>query len=148
MSLIERRFVGCDYGLVFHRLEVFFHFLVQDVEQMKKEKESLDQQLRSMGINPPQGPAYIPTPAEMRPGPSLSFIGQDNMLSLRDRSLTTESFAGDLSEGMYVSTKDGPKTKPSIRIRSSSESEVPENKGNSQQSSRVSSLNASSCGIT
>ena len=107
---------------------------------MKKEKESLDQKLRSMGINPPQGPAYIPTPAEMRPGPSLSFIGQDsnNMLSLRDRSLTTESFAGDLSEGMFVSTKDGPKTKPTIRIRSSSESEGPENKANAQQSSKVS----------
>ena len=107
---------------------------------MKKEKETLDQQLRSMGINPPQGPSYIPTPAEMRPGPSLSFIGQDkdNMLSVRDRSLTTESYGGDLSEGMFVSTKDGPKTKPNIRIRSSSESEVPENKANSQQSTRVS----------
>jgi len=107
---------------------------------MKKEKETLDQQLRSMGINPPQGPSYLPTPAEMRPGPSLSFIGQDkdNMLSVRDRSLTTESYAGDLSEGMYISTKDGPKTKPTIRIRSSSESEVPENKANSQQSTRVS----------
>lgn len=105
---------------------------------MKKDKESLDLQLRSMGINPPQGPAYIPTPAEMRPGPSLSFIGHDNnMLSMRDRSLTTESFAGDLSEGMFVSTKDGPKTKPTIRIRSSSESEAPENKGNAQQCSKV-----------
>ena len=114
--------------------------MLQDVELMKKEKEGLDQQLRSMGINPPQGPAYIPTPAEMRPGPSLSFIGQDNMLSLRDRSLTTESFAGDLSEGMFVSTIDGPKTKPTIRIRSSSESETPENKANSQQSAKVSSL--------
>ncbi len=107
---------------------------------MKRDKESLDQQLRSMGINPPQGPAYIPTPAEMRPGPSLSFIGQDNnnMLSMRDRSLTTESFGGDLSEGMSVSTKDGPRTKPTIRIRSSSESEAPENKTNTQQSSKVS----------
>lgn len=105
---------------------------------MKKEKESLDSQLRSMGINPPPGPAYIPTPAEMRPGPSLSFIGQDNMLSIRDRSLTTESFAGDLSEGMFVSTKDGPKTKPTVRIRSSSESEGTENKANSQQSTKVS----------
>ena len=112
---------------------------------MKKDKESLDQQLRSMGINPPQGPSYLPTPAEMRPGPSLSFIGQDkdNMLSVRDRSLTTESYAGDLSEGMFVSTKDGPKTKPSIRIRSSSESEVPENKANSQQSSRTSLVSIS-----
>ena len=110
---------------------------------MKKEKETLDQQLRSMGINPPPGPAYIPTPAEMRPGPSLSFIGQDNMLSIRDRSLTTESFAGDLSEGMSVSTKDGPKAKSSIRIRSSSESEVPENKANPQQSSRVSLVRCS-----
>lgn len=106
---------------------------------MKKEKEVLDQQLRSMGINPPQGPSYLPTPSEMRAGPSLSFIGQDkdNMLSVRDRSLTTESYAGDLSEGMFVSTKDEPKTKPSIRIRSSSESEVPENKSNAQQPTKV-----------
>ena len=120
-------------------------FSTQDVEVMKKDKESLDQQLRSMGINPPQGPSYLPTPAEMRPGPSLSFIGQDkdNMLSVRDRSLTTESYAGDLSEGMFVSTKDGPKTKPSIRIRSSSESEVPENKANSQQSTRTSLVSVS-----
>ena len=116
-----------------------FQIYWQDVEQMKKEKEVLDQQLRSMGINPPQGPSYLPTPSEMRTGPSLSFIGQDkdNMLSVRDRSLTTESYAGDLSEGMFVSTKDGPKTKPSIRIRSNSESEVPENKSNAQQPTRV-----------
>lgn len=102
-----------------------FPFSTKDVEQMKKEKEVLDQQLRSMGINPPLGPSYLPTPAEMRPGPSLSFIGQDkdNMLSVRDRSLTTESYAGDLSEGMFVSTKDEPKAKSSIRIRSNSESE-------------------------
>lgn len=102
-----------------------FTFSTKDVEQMKKEKEVLDQQLRSMGINPPLGPSYLPTPAEMRPGPSLSFIGQDkdNMLSVRDRSLTTESYAGDLSEGMFVSTKDEPKAKSSIRIRSNSESE-------------------------
>lgn len=108
---------------------IFFLFLslfsTKDVEQMKKEKEVLDQQLRSMGINPPLGPSYLPTPAEMRPGPSLSFIGQDkdNMLSVRDRSLTTESYAGDLSEGMFVSTKDEPKAKSTIRIRSNSESE-------------------------
>ena len=109
---------------------------------MKKEKEQLDLQLRSMGINPPLGPSYIPTPAEMRPGPSLSFIGQDsnNILSVRDRSLTTESFAGDLSEGMFVSTKDGPKNRPSVRIRSSSESEVTENKVSTQPPPRVSSL--------
>ena len=128
--------------MLFSFLLFFFYMCVysQDVEQMKKEKEVLDQQLRGMGINPPQGPSYLPTPAEMRPGPSLSFIGQDkdNMLSVRDRSLTTESYTGDLSEGMFVSTKDGPRTKPTIRIRSSSESEVPENKANAQQSTRVS----------
>ncbi|XP_020620229.1 synaptic functional regulator FMR1-like isoform X2 [Orbicella faveolata] len=130
-------FVGTKECIANARMMLDYHLShLKDVELMKKEKESLDQQLRSMGINPPQGPAYIPTPAEMRPGPSLSFIGQDNMLSLRDRSLTSESFAGDLSEGMFVSTKDGPKTKPTIRIRSSSESEPPENKSNSQQSSK------------
>jgi len=130
-------FVGTKECIANARMMLDYHLShLKDVELMKKEKESLDQQLRSMGINPPQGPAYIPTPAEMRPGPSLSFIGQDNMLSMRDRSLTTESFAGDLSEGMFVSTKDGPRTKPTIRIRSSSESEPPENKPNSQQSSK------------
>ena len=130
---------------IFCKIYFVNFFSTQDVEVMKKDKESLDQQLRSMGINPPQGPSYLPTPAEMRPGPSLSFIGQDkdNMLSVRDRSLTTESYAGDLSEGMFVSTKDGPKTKPSIRIRSSSESEVPENKANSQQSTRTSLVSVS-----
>ncbi|CAH3020659.1 unnamed protein product [Porites evermanni] len=134
-------FVGTKECIANARMMLDYHLAhLRDVEVMKKDKESLDQQLRSMGINPPQGPSYLPTPAEMRPGPSLSFIGQDkdNMLSVRDRSLTTESYAGDLSEGMFVSTKDGPKTKPSIRIRSSSESEVPENKANSQQSTRTS----------
>lgn len=92
-----------------------------------------------MGINPPLGPSYLPTPAEMRPGPSLSFIGQDkdNMLSVRDRSLTTESYAGDLSEGMFVSTKDEPKAKSSIRIRSNSESEGTECKQNTGNSRRA-----------
>ena len=139
LQWIKEKFVGRVSGLEFIDCKFFFLcIIIQDVELMKKEKESLDSQLRSMGINPPPGPAYIPTPAEMRPGPSLSFIGQDNMLSIRDRSLTTESFAGDLSEGMFVSTKDGPKTKPTVRIRSSSESEGTENKANSQQSTKVS----------
>lgn len=130
-------FVGTKECIANARMMLDYHLShLRDVELMKKEKEGLDSQLRSMGINPPPGPAYIPTPAEMRPGPSLSFIGQDNMLSLRDRSLTTESFAGDLSEGMFVSTKDGPRTKPTIRIRSSSESEGTENKANSQQSTK------------
>ncbi|XP_029197944.1 fragile X messenger ribonucleoprotein 1 homolog isoform X2 [Acropora muricata] len=132
-------FVGTKECISYARMMLDYHLShLKDVEQMKKEKEVLDQQLRSMGINPPLGPSYLPTPAEMRPGPSLSFIGQDkdNMLSVRDRSLTTESYAGDLSEGMFVSTKDEPKAKSTIRIRSNSESEGTECKqttGNSRR---------------
>lgn len=133
-------FVGTKECISYARMMLDYHLShLKDVEQMKKEKEVLDQQLRSMGINPPLGPSYLPTPAEMRPGPSLSFIGQDkdNMLSVRDRSLTTESYAGDLSEGMFVSTKDEPKAKSSIRIRSNSESEGTECKQNTGNSRRA-----------
>jgi fragile X mental retardation protein len=93
---------------------------------MKREKESLDQQLQSMGINPPTGPSYIPTPAEMRSGTNLVMATHDSSSTGgRDRALTTDSYGGELSEAMSISTNPGQKGKqPStLRIRSSSESE-------------------------
>ena len=92
---------------------------------MKKEKESLDQKLRGMGINPPAGPAYIPTPAEMRV--INPYPGQDSMLSMRDRAMTAESFCGDFNEAMLISVNQGTKTKSTVRIRSSSASEDSDN---------------------
>ena len=89
---------------------------------MKKEKEVLDTQLRSMGITPPTGPSYIPTPAEMRIGTNLTFPGMDPNLG-RDRSMTTESFGGDIGDAMFVSNPGGKSRPSALRIRSSSESE-------------------------
>mgnify|MGYP001794713945 CR=1 FL=1 len=89
---------------------------------MKKEKEALDIQLRNMGITPPTGPSYIPTPAEMRMGTNLTFPGMDPNLG-RDRSMTTESFGGDIGDAMFVSNPGSKARTSGLRIRSSSESE-------------------------
>lgn len=91
---------------------------------MKREKEALDLQLQSMGISPPSGPSYIPTPAEMRSGTNLVIASQDATNSGgRDRSLTTESYGGELNEAMSISTNPSQKGRSTVRIRSSSESE-------------------------
>lgn len=93
---------------------------------MKREKEQLDQQLQSMGINPLPGPSYIPTPAEMRSGTNLVIATHDPSAGgSRDRSLTTDSYGGDLCEAMTLSTNPGQKGKSNttVRIRSSSESD-------------------------
>lgn len=103
---------------------------------MKREKEVLDQHLQNMGISPPTGPSYIPTPAEMRSGTNLVIATQDSTNSGgRDRSLTTESYGGDLNEALSISTNPGQKGRinNTVRIRSSSESE-----GNSEGGQKVS----------
>lgn len=92
---------------------------------MKREKEGLDQQLQNMGISPPTGPSYIPTPAEMRSGTNL-VIPEPSNSGGRDRSMTTESYGGDLNEALSISTNPGQKGRlnTTVRIRSSSESET------------------------
>ncbi|EDO35217.1 predicted protein [Nematostella vectensis] len=116
-----------------------FNICGEEVEQMKREKESLDHQLQNMGISPPTGPSYIPTPAEMRIGTNLMVAPPDSTGSTgRDRALTTDSYGGDLSEGMSISTDPGTTARPStIRIRSSSESDNTESgRLNSQNANR------------
>ncbi|XP_031557475.1 synaptic functional regulator FMR1-like [Actinia tenebrosa] len=120
-------FVGTKECIENCRMMLDYHLAhLKEVENMKKEKEQLDQQLQSMGINPPLGPSYIPTPAEMRSGTNLVIATHDpSVVGSRDRSLTTDSYGGDLNEAMSISTNPGQKgkTNTTLRIRSSSESE-------------------------
>lgn len=88
--------------------------------KIKKEKEILEQRLRSMGFVPQAGPSYLPTLAEMKSGPNVVFPGCDVMMP-RDRSFTTESYAGDLNKGPeFTSTRNDETESLGPRIRSSS----------------------------
>ncbi|EDO44731.1 predicted protein [Nematostella vectensis] len=133
-------FVGTKECIDNCRMMLDYHVAhLKEVEQMKREKESLDHQLQNMGISPPTGPSYIPTPAEMRIGTNLMVAPPDSTGSTgRDRALTTDSYGGDLSEGMSISTDPGTTARPStIRIRSSSESDNTESgRLNSQNANR------------
>ncbi|KAK3744750.1 hypothetical protein QZH41_003386 [Actinostola sp. cb2023] len=111
----------------------------KEIENMKREKEGLDQQLQNMGISPPTGPSYIPTPAEMRSGTNLMIATHDSTSSGgRDRSLTTDSYGGDLNEALSISTNPGQKGRinTTVRIRSSSESDGNTDSGRQNASKR------------
>ena len=97
--------------------------LFQEVGKIKKEKEVLEQQLRSMGLTPQAGPSYLPTLAEMKSGPNFVLPGYDPEPP-RDRSYTAESYAGDLNKGPeFISTRNDETDSLGPRIRTSSQGE-------------------------
>ncbi len=96
--------------------------LLQDVEQLRTEKENIDSQIKGLGLSPPSGP-FFPPPAEMKRQHALS-VGQSD--APRDRTHTVESYTGDLMElPVYIGTDPYSRNPMSLlsRIRTTSESE-------------------------
>lgn len=114
-------FVGTRDSIENAKMMLLYHLKhLEEVGKIKKEKEALEQQLRSMGFVPQTGPSYLPSLAEMKSGPNVVFPGCDVMMQ-RDRSYTSESYAGDLNKGPeFTSTRDDETDSLGPRIRSSS----------------------------
>lgn len=116
--------IKTNYCVNVHLTVVFYFVLIQDVEDLRSQKENIDLDLRSFGVNPPTGP-FFPPPAEMRRQHALSLSSQPDLM--RDRTQTIDSYAGDLAElPVYTSNASRSNTNASwnTRVRTHSESEV------------------------
>ena len=93
------------------------------MENLRQEKDIIDQQFKELGLSPTSGP-YFPPPAEMKRQHALS-VGQSEY-PLRDRTQTVDSYTGDLTElPIYTGSEQYSKNRMSMlsRIRTTSESE-------------------------
>lgn len=74
-----------------------------------------------MGLSPQAGPSYLPSLAEMRTGTNIAMSGLDTS---RDRSFTTESYAGDLNKAPEFTSNRSDEVDLGPRIRTSSMNEA------------------------
>lgn len=88
--------------------------------RIKKEKENLEQQLKNMGLTPQMGPSYMPSLAEMKSGPNVVLPGLFLEPPSRDRSNTTDSYAGDLNKAPEFTSSRSDEMELGPRIRTSS----------------------------
>ena len=88
--------------------------------RIKKEKENLEQQLKNMGLTPQAGPSYLPSLAEMKSGPNVVLSGLPLEPPSRDRSYTTDSYAGDLNKAPEFTSNRSDEMDLGPRIRTSS----------------------------
>jgi len=114
-------FIGTRDNIGNAKMMLEYHLMhLKDVENLRSEKENIDNELRTYGISPPSGP-FFPPPAEMRRQHALSVTSQDGQGS-RDRTQTIESYTGDLHELPVYSSN--PNNRHSLsRVRTTSETE-------------------------
>ena len=80
----------------------------------------MEQQLRNMGQIPQTGPSYLPSLADMKCGPNVVLSGLPTEPP-RDRSYTTDSYAGDLNIAPeFTSSRSDEMDSLELRIRTSS----------------------------
>lgn len=91
------------------------------MEDLRSQKENIDLELRSFGVNPPTGP-FFPPPAEMQRQHALSLCSQPDLM--RDRTQTIDSYAGDLAELPVYTSNASRSTTWNLRVRTHSETEV------------------------
>jgi len=117
-------FIGTRDNIGNAKMMLEYHLMhLKDVEDLRSEKENIDGELRTFGISPPSGP-FFPPPAEMRRQHALSVNSQTEAMA-RDRTQTIESYAGDLAElPVYTSNPTNRHTLASLRVRTTSETEV------------------------
>jgi len=117
-------FIGTRDNIGNAKMMLEYHLMhLKDVEDLRNEKENIDNELRTYGISPPSGP-FFPPPAEMRRQHALSVSSQTDALA-RDRTQTIESYAGDLAElPVYTSNPTNRHSLSSLRVRTTSETEV------------------------
>ncbi|XP_066914491.1 RNA-binding protein FXR1-like [Clytia hemisphaerica] len=117
-------FIGTQENISNAQMMLEYHLAhLKDVERLRDQKENIDSELRTYGVNPPTGP-FFPPPAEMRRQHALSLCSQSDMV--RDRTQTIDSYAGDLAELPVYTSNTSNKSNSSwnIRVRTHSETEV------------------------
>ena len=102
------------------RVCININSVFQEVARIKKEKENLEQQLKTMGLTPQAGPSYLPSLAEMKSGPNVVLSGLPMEPPSRDRSYTTDSYAGDLNIAPEFTSNRNDEMDMGPRIRTSS----------------------------
>lgn len=117
-------FIGTRDNIGNAKMMLEYHLMhLKDVEDLRNEKENIDNELRTYGISPPSGP-FFPPPAEMRRQHALSVTSQDAS-GARDRTQTIESYSGDLDQlPVYTSNPTNRHSLSSLRVRTTSETEV------------------------
>eukprot|EP00794_Sanderia_malayensis_P011285 gene11285-12465_t len=118
-------FIGTQDSISLAKMMLHYHLShLKDVEQLRVEKENIDNQIKVLGLSPTSGP-YFPPPAEMKRQHALSVGHSD--FGPRDRTQTVDSYTGDLMElPVYTGTSDPFNKNPMsmlTRIRTTSESE-------------------------
>ena len=73
-----------------------------------------------MGLTPQTGPSYMPSLAEMKSGPNVVLSGLPSEPPSRDRSNTTDSYAGDLNIAPEFTSNRSEEMDMGPRIRTSS----------------------------
>ena len=73
-----------------------------------------------MGITPQAGPSYLPSLSEMKSGPNVVLSGLPSEAPSRDRSYTTDSYAGDLNKAPEFTSNRSDEMDLGPRIRTSS----------------------------
>ena len=74
-----------------------------------------------MGLTPQAGPSYLPSLAEMKSGPNVVLSGlPSEQPPSRDRSYTTDSYAGDLNKAPEFTSNRSDEMDLGPRIRTSS----------------------------
>ncbi|XP_065644572.1 RNA-binding protein FXR1 isoform X2 [Hydra vulgaris] len=112
-------FIGTKDNIENAKMMLQYHLChLKDVEDLRKQKDNIDQELRAYGIHPSTGP-FFPPPAEMRRQHALSITSQNDV---RDRTQTIESYIGDLAE-LPVYTSSFNNKNPLLRLRTTSETE-------------------------
>ncbi|CAB3983715.1 synaptic functional regulator FMR1-like isoform X1 [Paramuricea clavata] len=114
-------FVGTRDSIDNAKMMLNYHLShLEEVARIKKEKESLEQQLKNMGLTPQTGPSYMPSLAEMKSGPNVVLSGLPLEPPSRDRSNTTDSYAGDLNIAPEFTSNRSEEMDMGPRIRTSS----------------------------
>ncbi|XP_028405557.1 synaptic functional regulator FMR1-like [Dendronephthya gigantea] len=114
-------FVGTRDSIDNAKMMLHYHLShLEEVARIKKEKENLEQQLKNMGLTPQNGPSYLPSLAEMRSGPNVVLSGIPLEPASRDRSYTTDSYAGDLNVAPEFTSNRSDEMDLGPRIRTSS----------------------------
>eukprot|EP00795_Rhopilema_esculentum_P016229 gene16229-7603_t len=117
-------FIGTLDSISLAKMMLQYHLAhLKDVENLRQEKEIIDNQLKDLGFSPTSGP-HFPPPAEMKRQHALS-VGQSDF-HVRDRTQTVDSYTGDLTElPVYTGSDHYSKNRMSMlsRIRTTSESE-------------------------
>jgi len=116
-------FIGTQDNIGNAKMMLEYHLMhLKDVEDLRNDKENIDNELRTYGISPPSGP-FFPPPAEMRRQHALSVSSQDSTAaSPRDRTQTIESYTGDLHELPVY--HGNPTNRHTSRVRTTSETEA------------------------